>query len=67
MTYHPTARERLLQEIIASQQEQDAIARRRRIARRHRRNEWLKKHETGIALTICIIMLVLALIDWPWL
>lgn len=67
-TYHPTARERLLQEIIASHREQEALSRRRRIARRHRRNDWLKRHETGIALTIMIIMLFLALCDWEaWL
>lgn len=66
-TYHPTIRERILQGVLASQREQEQIARRRRIARKHRRNEWAKKHETGIALFICLVMLVLALVDWPWL
>lgn len=66
-TYHPTAREQILQGIIASQREQVIIARRRRIARRHRRREWVRAHESGLALAVAMVMIILALMDWGWL
>lgn len=65
--YRPTTRESLLQGIIASQREQERIARRRRIARKHRRNEWIRAHETGIALAVMAVIVILGLMDWGWL
>lgn len=41
-----------------------ADARRRRIARKHRRNEWFKRHEHVIALAVAVTMIFIALLDW---
>ena len=60
-TYHPTAREQLLQGIVASQRDADRIARKRRLERKRWRREHLYPRFLGAAF---VVVLFVALLDW---
>ena len=60
-TFHPAARERYFQGMVASQRDADPIARERRLARKRQRREHLYPWLLAIAAGICVLI---GIIDW---